>query len=337
MRKIKGRFNEFGRLFPDQIAEFSTELQTMEMTVSDIFNIDLKKMKKTFNEKNLNINLKRFKEETYLLLYSLYLRNQRPKRDRDIIQFFLANMFICKNVIVRIVRYIVRLLPNIQQSITDYNERKDNRLIKIFHEFTGYCNNISIVISEYLFFQEKIWDRLEGVLGPRIMELPNRDKIREGVQECLAKTTNAQYVSLPLVRLALELPILEDIGIQIKHKLNERRRRHKIKDIMFTQNIKLDDLTSLMRKMFPGNDDVITVVDRIHKWGSKSVHRGQTVPISVIWFSLFFVWNKLPPMFAIATTLSYKSIKKEYDELIHDHKVRAIEEDELFDPTFSNF
>ena len=95
----------------------------------------------------MNINLKRFKEETYLLLYSLYLRNQRPKRDRDIIQFFLANMFICKNVIVRIVRYIVRLLPNIQQSITDYNERKDNRLIKIFHEFTGYCNNISIVIN----------------------------------------------------------------------------------------------------------------------------------------------------------------------------------------------
>jgi hypothetical protein len=32
------------------------------------------------------------------------------------------------------------------------------------------------------------------------MELPNRDKIREEVQECLAKTTNGQYVSLPSVR-----------------------------------------------------------------------------------------------------------------------------------------
>jgi hypothetical protein len=29
MRKINGRFNEFARLFPDQIAGFSTELQTM--------------------------------------------------------------------------------------------------------------------------------------------------------------------------------------------------------------------------------------------------------------------------------------------------------------------
>ena len=89
--------------------------------------------------------------------------------------------------------------------------------------------------------------------------------------------------------------------------------------------------------MFPGNDDLITVVDRIHKWGSKSVHRGQIVPISVIWFSLFFVWNKIPPMIAYATTLSYKPIKKEYDELLHHHKVRAIEEHEFFDPTFSNF
>jgi hypothetical protein len=155
MRKINGRFNEFARLFPDQIAGFSTELQTMEMAVSDIFNIDLKNMKRTINEKNLKINLKRFEEETYLLLYSLYLRNQRPKRDRDIIQFFLANMFICKDVIVCIVRYIVRLVPKIQQAITDYNERKDNRLIRIFHEFTGYCNNVSIVISEYLFFSRE--------------------------------------------------------------------------------------------------------------------------------------------------------------------------------------
>jgi hypothetical protein len=113
-------------------------------------------VKKTINEINLKINLKRFEEETYLLLYSLYLRNRRPKKDRDIIQFFLANMFICKDVIVHIVRYIIRLLPKIQQAITDYNERKNNRLIKIFDEFTGYCNNISIVISEYLFFQEKI-------------------------------------------------------------------------------------------------------------------------------------------------------------------------------------
>src|SRR5215467_14332758 len=117
MRKIKGRFHEFASLFPDQIAVFSTELETTETAVSDIFNIDLKKMKKIINEKNMKINLKRFEEETYLLLYSLYPRNQRPKTNRDIVQFFLANMFICKGVIVRIVRYLVKLLPKIQHAI----------------------------------------------------------------------------------------------------------------------------------------------------------------------------------------------------------------------------
>lgn len=168
------------------------------------------------------------------------------------------------------------------------------------------------------------------------MELPSRDKIREGVQESLAKTTNGQYVSLPSVRLALELQIRQDLGIQIRHKLNERRR-HKINEIRFTPKMRLEDFRSLMTKMFPGNDDIINVAYRIHKWGSKSVHEGQIIPISVIWFSLFFISNKLPPMFGVATPLSYRSIKKEYDKLLHDHKVRAIEEDEVFDPTFSNF
>jgi hypothetical protein len=62
--------------------------------------------------------------------------------------------------------------------------------------------------------------------------------------------------------------------------------------------------TSLVKKMFRGNDDIIDVAYRIHKWGSKSVHQGQIVPISVIWFSLFSIWNKLPPMFRAATPLS---------------------------------
>jgi hypothetical protein len=108
---------------------------------------------------------------------SLHVFKKRiAKRDIDIIQFLLVNIFICKDVIVRIVRYIIRLLPKIQQAITDYNERKNNRLIRIFDEFTGYCNNISLVISEYLFFKR---NRFNGVVGPRIMELPSMDKIRE--------------------------------------------------------------------------------------------------------------------------------------------------------------
>jgi hypothetical protein len=93
--------------------------------------------------------------------------------------------------------------------------------------------------------------------------------------------------------------------------------------------------TSLVKKMFRDNDDIIDVAYRIHKWGSKSVHQGQIVPISVIWFSLFSIWNKLPPMFRAATPTT-KSIKKDYDELLHNHKVRAIEDTEVLDPTFSN-
>jgi hypothetical protein len=39
------------------------------------------------------------------------------------------------------------------------------------------------------------------------------------------------------VRLALELPIIEDIGIKIMYKLNRKKRTNKIKDIIPTVNL----------------------------------------------------------------------------------------------------
>ncbi len=97
--------------------------------------------------------------------------------------------------------------------------------------------------------------------------------------------------------------MIEDIAIQIRHKLNERRK-YKIKDIIFTPNTSIDDIYDLMKKMALGNHDEIAAIRRIHKWGSKSVHKGQVVPISLIWYSLFFVCNRLPSIFGDASKIS---------------------------------
>jgi hypothetical protein len=40
--------------------------------------------------------------------------------------------------------------------------------------------------------------------------------------------------------LAMELPVLEDVGIKIMHKLNRKKRTNKIKDIIPTRNIKIE-------------------------------------------------------------------------------------------------
>jgi hypothetical protein len=75
---------------------------------------------------------------------------------------------------------------------------------------------------------------------------------------------------MPMVRLAMELPVLEDVGIKIMHKLNRKKLTKKIKDIIPTRNIKIEDAFSLMIKMRLCSQNEITVLNRIYEWSSRS-------------------------------------------------------------------
>jgi hypothetical protein len=79
---------------------------------------------------------------------SLHLFKERiVKRDIDIIQFLLVNIFICKDVIVRIFRYIIRLLAKIQQ---DHNDEINlsflsGIVVRNFSDFTASRRKIKSV------------------------------------------------------------------------------------------------------------------------------------------------------------------------------------------------
>ena len=191
MLEIRARFDKFATMFPDEIHEFSAELKTMKSLVSNIFENDLRAINRIIIKKRLNIHIDRTKleNETNLILTSLY--EELPKTKSQVIQFLVADLFICKTVIIQIIHYIVTgLLPRIQQALKDYEERKNNHLVEVFHEFIGYCKNIIRIISEYLLFQKKIEDKFQNIKGPRVLALPDRNKLRDGVQECLAYATN---------------------------------------------------------------------------------------------------------------------------------------------------
>ena len=122
-------------------------------------------------------------------------------------------------------------------------------MVKLWHEFIGCCENCILLTLEYHLFLDKIRDKLQDTGRARIIDYPDRNKIREGIYGSLIKTSNARYAAMPMVRLAMELPVLEDVGIKIMHKLNRKKRTKKIKDIIQTRNIKIEDAFSLMIKM----------------------------------------------------------------------------------------
>jgi hypothetical protein len=340
MELIGRRFEKYSKLFPDQIINLSTEIQQTESNASNFFDNDVQEIRRIMNQNQLSINIDftNFGKPLYLITTALYSGKERPNSKQDIIRFLLANLYICKDVLLRIIEHIRnKLIGRIAQYNNDYQNRTNNYMVKVWHEFIGCCENAIIIIMEYRFFVEKINDRLQDIKRARIIEYPDRNKIREGIYESLIKTSNARHVAMPLVRLTMELLVLEDVGINMAYELNRKIRTKKIRDIIPTRNMKIDNTFSLMAKMRLCSRDQINGLYRIYEWGSKSVHKGQMIPLSAIWYSFFFVTNELVDILGSSSRLSYSNTKKEYEELLYHEKIKVTKKGQTYDPSFSNF
>jgi hypothetical protein len=54
-----------------------------------------------------------------------------------------------------------------------------------------------------------------------------------------------------------------------------------------------DELLGIKKQMKLCTDNEIDIIKRIHEWGSRSVHQGQILPTSILWYCLFFVEYQL--------------------------------------------
>jgi subtilase family serine protease len=101
MELIIGRkFEDYSKMFPDQIVNLSTEIQQAQSDVSILFENDIKEIRRIMNEKklNININFTNFERPVYLITTALYSGNKRPKSKQDVIRFLLANLYRCRDV-----------------------------------------------------------------------------------------------------------------------------------------------------------------------------------------------------------------------------------------------
>lgn len=338
MREIGDKFLEYSLLLPDQVIGLSDELKQIESQIETKFNQDLKAIRKVINDKKISIkiNFKNFTNPHYLYKTSLYAKV--PQSLNEIIQFYLANLHICKEVLISIVRYIhYTLLKRIEIYHYKFIKRENNVLIEVFHEFIGCCKNIEKAVSEYMVFYRQIETKLGSISqGVTQLTLPFRHDIRIDVKQSLTNTRNGQYVALPSVRSALEFSILQDIGIKITNQLKINCSYREYKEIVFTDKMKNYEVFDIMKKMGLCTDDEIDVIRRIYRWGSRSVHHAQIIPVSLIWYCLFFLEEPLRNMLTLESCLHFQEVEHLYAKLLKEEKIRVIRSWETFFPSYYN-
>jgi hypothetical protein len=143
-------------------------------------------------------------------------------------------------------------------------------------------------------------------------------------------------IMLSLVRLALEFVTLEDVSIKIRERLRENDSYNSIKDIIFTKEMTSYELFGIMKNMRLCSEDDKYVIERIYEWGSRSIHQGQIVPISLIWYCLLYVEEDLRKILRNKSELQFLENKDLYEKLLKDGKIRTIFDNQTYIPSYYN-
>lgn len=337
--EIASKFNVYKGLFPNEVIKLNDDLKHSEIEIDEAFERDIKRIKGILNEKHvkININFKSFDNPMHLYQCVLYRRSKIPQSQADVIKLYVANMHLCKRVLHSLIRYMYEKIINfIRNALDDYENRRDNRLIKNQYEFINCCENVVSIIWDYKVFYEQIEINLDVKSKATILKLPSRYEMIEGIKQSLMRTDKAQHVIFPAVRLGLEFIILEDIAIKLRQRLHECRCYKDVKDIIFTRKMSKDELFQLMKEMDLCNNEQIDIIDRIYEWGSRSVHQGQMLPISLIWSLLFFIEDDLRNMMQENSKLQFKETQEKYLALLYDQKIQIINSWQTYFPSFYN-
>ena len=252
MDEIVRKFSNYKKLFPSEVIKLNDDLKRSETEIDSTFDRDIKRIKKILNENHIriNINFKSFDNPIYIYQCVLYRKSKIPQSQAEMIKLYIANMYLCKQVLHSIIRYIYeRVINFIRNAIDDYENKRDNRLIRNQYVFIGCCENVVSIIWDYKVFYEQIEINLGLRSKARVLKLPSRYEMIEGIKQSLIRTDKAQHVIFPAVRLGLEFIILEDIAIKLRQRLQECSCYKDMKDIIFTRRMSKDELFQLMKEM----------------------------------------------------------------------------------------
>jgi hypothetical protein len=152
MEDIGRRFVRYSTKFPEEVIDLQEEIKIIQNEIESRFQEDIGNIKRILNNKriSININFPQFENNIYLIKQALYTHTKIPDPEKcgDVLRFYTANLFICKDVLQILVRYVQEfIIEKLRRSYLDYEKRINNVMIRDFHEFIGYCNNIDKIIT----------------------------------------------------------------------------------------------------------------------------------------------------------------------------------------------
>jgi hypothetical protein len=133
----------------------------------------------------------------------------------------------------------------------------------------------------------------------------------------------------------MEFAISQDIGIKIQQKLDEVEI--KVNDIFFTHEINLDEMLSLLGKIGIVKNSTLNTLKKIYEWGNRSIHKGQHLPLSLIWYSLWYIETDLKNLLSNTSELSSKENLDLFNKLKQEDKIKIIDDKTTFIPSLYNF
>ncbi len=133
----------------------------------------------------------------------------------------------------------------------------------------------------------------------------------------------------------MEFAISQDMGIKIQQKLDEVEI--KVNDIFFTHEINLDEMLSLLGKMGIVKNSTLNTLKNIYEWGNRSIHKGQHLPLSLIWYSLWYLERDLKNLLFNPSKLSSKENLDLFNKLKQEDKIKIIDDKTTFIPSLYNF
>lgn len=119
---------------------------------------------------------------------------------------------------------------------------------------------------------------------------------------------------------------------KIQHRIQSYNN---IKEIQFTNKMTICELFDIMRKMSLCEDEDKYVIKRIYEWG-RSIHQGQIIPVSLIWYCLLYIEEDLIGLLHNQSELLFLENKELYERLLTEEKIRIIHKTQTFIPSYYN-
>jgi hypothetical protein len=329
------QFEELNKLFPEDVVLLREESKELGLNTKKSLSEKIYEIRRRINEKQIPVDFdfSRIDDENYLLNYALYDKSDLPLTGTNLLSFYLSNVIISYLILDNLLFELERLFNGMSLELSNYLGKKSNTIFRLFAKFNGHCTNIDQVIRDcnsFIILTNETIDRtriiqevdterdIHGTQIPiRRRNIPSTSDMRINLAEVLLshKSENDRSFNFALIRSYLEFAIRENFKLKLKYLMNHHKKMVNF-DIIFTINCKFSNFLAGLRCMrILDKTDEDTFL-HIYRWGNRSLHESQMMPIHLIWMCLFAITDRLYKKIGNSPEIS----EEEFEKLFNSFK-----------------